>query len=102
MTLTKKKMVREIGRRTRLTNREVQEVVETLVDVWTEALVEGEKIEIQNFIVLEVKIIDRGDNYKSLTPKKLSSRHIKRVVLRVSKHIKSKLSDPRKSIRDFN
>ncbi len=38
MTLNKKKMVREIGRRTRLKNRDVQLMLETLIDVWTEEL----------------------------------------------------------------
>lgn len=42
MTLTKKKMVHEIGRRTELTNKHVHDVVEALVDVWIEELVSGE------------------------------------------------------------
>ena len=88
MTLTKKKMVREIGRRTRLTNREVQEVVEALVDVWTEALIEGEKIEIANFLVLEVKEIDRGINTGFLESTNVPPQKIKRVVLRTSKHLR--------------
>lgn len=94
MTLTKKKMVREIGRRTRLTNREVQEVVETLVDVWTEALIAGEKIEIQNFVVLEVKEIDRGKNtglLQSTGQQNFVPRYIKRISLRTSKALKSKI-----------
>jgi nucleoid DNA-binding protein len=52
MSLNKKKMVREIGRRTRLKNRDVQAVIETLVDVWTEELVAGGRIEIEGFLVL--------------------------------------------------
>lgn len=94
MTLTKKKMVREIGRRTRLTNREVQEVIEALIDVWTEALVEGEKIEIQNFIVLEVQNIDRGHPrilVQSNGRRNASPQHFKRISLRVSKALKVKL-----------
>ncbi|MBK8027746.1 MAG: HU family DNA-binding protein, partial [Chloroflexi bacterium] len=49
MSLNKQKMVREIGRRTRLKNRDVQRVIETLVEVWTEELVSGERIELENF-----------------------------------------------------
>ena len=52
MSLNKKTMVREIGRRTRLKNREVQAVIETLIEVWTEELVAGGRIEIENFIVM--------------------------------------------------
>lgn len=81
MTLTKKKMVREIGRRTRLTNREVQEVVETLVDVWTEALVKDERIEIENFFVMEVIEIDRGNNITLGTSAKFPS-IIRRLTIR--------------------
>ena len=91
MTLNKQKMVREIGRRTRLTNREVQEVIEALVDVWTEELVAGEKIEIQNFFVLEVQKIDRGNNRGSLMNTNLSPQYIKRVNLRTSKRLKKLL-----------
>ena len=93
MTLTKKKMVREIGRRTRLTNREVQEVVEALVDVWTEALVDGEKIEIQNFLILEVKHIHRRnalDQESSNSPIQRPPL-IKRVVIRTSKSLRAKI-----------
>ncbi len=62
MTLTKNRMVREIGRRTRLKNRDIQAVLETLVEVWTEELVNGGRIELENFIVLETKTIDRGEH----------------------------------------
>ena len=54
MTLNKKKMVREIGRRTRLKNRDVQIMLETLIEVWKEELLEGGKIEIENFLVLSI------------------------------------------------
>ena len=54
MSLNKKKMVREIGRRTRLKNRDVQIVLETLIDVWKEELLDGGKIEIENFLVLSI------------------------------------------------
>lgn len=91
MTLTKKKMVREIGRRTRLTNREVRAVVDTLIDVWTEALVSGEKIEIENFIVLEVLEIDRGANTGNWSNTTVVPRKIRRVSVRASKSLRVKL-----------
>ena len=55
MSLNKKTMIREIGRRTRLKNHEVQAVIETLIDVWTEELVRGGRIEIENFMVITVQ-----------------------------------------------
>lgn len=90
MTLNKQKMVREIGRRTRLTNREVQEVIESLIDVWTEELIAGGRIELQNFLVLEAKTIDRGEKCGNLNGKP-APRHIKLIRLRVSRSLKLKL-----------
>ena len=49
MSLNKKTMVREIGRRTRLNNRDVERVIETLVEVWTEELVSGGRIDIEHW-----------------------------------------------------
>ena len=53
MTLTKNRMIRKIGQRTRLRNRDVQLMLETLVEAWTEELASGGRIELENFFVLE-------------------------------------------------
>lgn len=87
MTLTKKKMISEIGRRTRLKNRDVQLMLETLVDVWTEELVSGGRIELENFLVLETQTIDRGENAGTLNGGE-APRIIQRVILRASKQFK--------------
>ncbi len=91
MTLNKNKMIREIGRRTRLKNRDVQLVLETLVDVWTEELVAGGRIELQNFLVLETQTIDRGEQSGTLTSGE-APRVIRRVTLRVSKKLKQRIN----------
>lgn len=91
MSLNKNKMVREIGRRTRLKNRDVQLVLETLIDVWTEELVAGGKIELENFIVLETQIIDRGEQSGTLTSGE-APRIIRRVMMRVSKKLKQRIN----------
>lgn len=91
MSLNKNKIVREIGRRTRLKNREVQLVLETLIDVWTEELVAGGKIELENFIVLETQVIDRGKQSGTLTTGE-APRIIRRVFLRGSKKLKAQLN----------
>lgn len=91
MSLNKNKMVREIGRRTRLKNRDVQLMLETLIDVWTEELVVGGKIELENFMVLETQIIDRGEQSGRLTSGE-APRLIRRIVMRVSKHLKRRIS----------
>lgn len=91
MTMTRNKMIREIGRRTRLKNREVQVMLEALVEVWTEALVSGERIELENLFVLEVQTIDRGKNAGALNGSD-APRMIQRVTLRVSKRLKQCLN----------
>ena len=92
MTLTKNSMVREIGRRTRLKNRDVQAMLESLVEVWTEELVSGGRIELENFIVLETQTIDRGDNVGTLKGRN-APRYIRRVIVKGSKKLRSKLTN---------
>jgi nucleoid DNA-binding protein len=91
MTLTKKKMVSEIGRRTRLRNYDVQRVIESLIQVWMEELTSGGRIEIQNFLVLELRQIDRGER-RELSGNGSAPRYIQRVTLRVSKKLKERLN----------
>jgi nucleoid DNA-binding protein len=94
MTLTKNKMVREIGRQTRLKNRDVQAMLETLVEVWTQELINGGRIELEGFLILEVSIIDRGEQVGLLGKKpngRKPSRFIRRVCVRVSKRLRRKL-----------
>ena len=86
MSLNKKTMVREIGRRTRLSNRDVERVIETLVEVWTEELVSGGRIEIEHFIVLEMQLVERYRNNPFLRTK------FRQVKLRASKALREKLN----------
>ena len=92
MSLNKNKMVREIGRRTRLKNRDVQLVLETLIDVWTEELVADGKIELENFLVMETQTFDRGEHRGTLASGE-APRIIRRVTLRVSKKLKHRIKD---------
>lgn len=92
MTLTKTKMVAEIGRRTRLKNRDVQVMLEALVEVWTEELVSGGRIELENFIVLETQTIDRGEKRGVLVSGKTAPRYIQRLIVRGSKKLKMKIN----------
>jgi nucleoid DNA-binding protein len=91
MALTRKSMVSEIGRRTRLRNHDVQRVVETLIDVWTEELASGGRIEIENFLVLEVQRIDRGEQRGMLSSGQ-PRRVIHRLMVRPSKKLKARLN----------
>ncbi len=87
MSLNKKTMVREIGRRTRLSNRDVERVIETLVEVWTEELVSGGRIEIEHFMVLEMQIVERYRNNPFLRTR------FRQVKLRASKALREKLNE---------
>jgi nucleoid DNA-binding protein len=98
VTLNKNKMVREIGRRTRLKNRDVQLMLETLIDVWTEELVAGGKIELENFLVLETQTIDRGEQRGVLSSGSVTypaPRLIRRLTVRASKRLKALLNEDR-------
>ena len=90
MTLTKNKMVAEIGRCTRLKNRDVQLMLESLVEVWTEELVSGGRIELENFLVLETQTIDRGERRGRLASG-YAPRYIRRLVVRGSRQLKKRL-----------
>jgi hypothetical protein len=94
MPLTKNRMVSEIGRRTRLRNHDVQRMLEALIEVWTEELASGGRIELQNFLVLEVQRIDRGGNLGVLACEGRSYRApriIYRLAVRPSKRLRKNL-----------
>ena len=73
-------------------NREVQLMLETLVEVWTEELVSDGRIELENFLVLETQTIDRGENVGALSSGE-APRVIRRVTLRLSKKLRRELTD---------
>ena len=93
MTLNKNRMVREIGQRTRLKNRDIQTMLESLMEVWADYLVAGERIELENLFVLETQSIDRGASAGVLNGKP-APRHIRRLTLRTSKRLKERLNLP--------
>jgi len=94
MSLTKNKMVSEIGRRTRLRNHDVQRMLEALIQVWTDELASGGRIELENFLVLEVQRIDRGERRGMLSTGE-PRRVIHRLVVRPSKRLHEKLQNLR-------
>jgi nucleoid DNA-binding protein len=56
MTLTKRDLVIRISNETSLGQQEVFDVVQKTLDYITEALAKGDKVELRNFGVFEVKI----------------------------------------------
>lgn len=58
-TLTKQQLVRQIGRRTRLANRDVSAMIEALIMLLSDHLASGGRIEIANFLTLEIQTRSR-------------------------------------------
>lgn len=69
-------------------------MLEALVEVWSEELAQAGRIELENFLVLEVKRIDRRERAGALlVGGKLcrAPRVIKRLTVRPSKSLKTRL-----------
>jgi nucleoid DNA-binding protein len=90
--MNKRSTIVEVGRRTRMRNYEVQRLLETLIEVWSEALARGEKIEIENFLILELHTITRhgrlGTLMKGDRAIQVPARR-REVRVRLSKHLKA-------------
>ncbi|HEY9172643.1 MAG TPA: HU family DNA-binding protein [Verrucomicrobiae bacterium] len=56
MTVTKRDLVMRISSETGLVQQQVQEVVQKTLDYISEALAKGDKVELRNFGVFEVKV----------------------------------------------
>ena len=94
MSLYKNRPIAEVGRRTRLRNHDVQKMLEALVEVWTEELAQEGRIELENFLVLEVKSIDRGEQAGALLiggKLRRAPRIIKKLTVRPSKLLRERL-----------
>jgi nucleoid DNA-binding protein len=87
MRLNKKQMVREVGRRTRLKNRDIQAMKSALIDVWTEELVNVGRVEMEHFIVMDVQTIERAANYL------LPESRFRQITVRASKSLRDKLNE---------
>jgi nucleoid DNA-binding protein len=86
-----------IGKKTRLRNHDVQQVLEMLLEVWTDELAAGGRIEIQNFLVLEVQTIHRRGNRGVLVHPNGHAVRIpavqKRVRVSASKYLRSRIRE---------
>lgn len=54
-TLTKQKLAREVGRRTHLSNKDADAALEALITILSEQLAAGGRIELANFLTLDVQ-----------------------------------------------
>lgn len=53
--MTKKDIVAQVARETKVKQREVRKVVQRVFDVITESLIKGETVELRNFGIFKVK-----------------------------------------------
>ena len=94
MSLDKNKTIAEVGRRTRLRNHDVQKMLEALVEVWSDELAQEGRIELESFLVLEVKRLDRGENAGALLiggKLRHAPRIIRKLMVRPSKSLRRRL-----------
>ncbi len=54
-TLTKQRLAREIGRRTHLSNKQAEATLSAMIAILSEHLAAGGRVELTNFLTLEVK-----------------------------------------------
>jgi hypothetical protein len=83
------------GRRTLLRNRDVQMMLESMIDVWADELVSAGRIELENFFVLETQAINRGENLGSLNNIK-APRYIHKLAVRGIKKLKRQINSMKK------
>ena len=98
--MNKQTTIRAVARKTGHTYFEVQTMLESLIDVWGEALAEGDHIAIQDFLtikVTEIKTHRRGKlrNHKPSTPMRKAAY---RVDARLSEVLRRRLRKTRKSV----
>ena len=86
MTMTKRTTVQQVGRRTRLSNRDVRAMLDALIAVWAEELARGGRVEIEHFLVLEVHTVAYAAN------RLLPARRYRRVTVRASKRLRERLN----------
>ena len=54
-TLNKQRIIRLVGQRTQLSNRVAAQVVEEMIQLLTEEIAAGRRVEIENFLTLQVQ-----------------------------------------------
>ena len=93
--MNKQTTIRAVARKTGHTYFEVQIMLEALIDVWSEALANGEQISMQDFLtikVTEIKTHRRGklQNHKPDTPMRTKAY---RVDTRIGNSLRDKLKE---------
>jgi hypothetical protein len=70
---------------------ELQAVIGAMVELWTKEIISSRRIELENFFVLEMQIIDRTENFGILHTIQIQQSSIPRQVIQASKRLKAML-----------
>jgi hypothetical protein len=70
---------------------ELQAVIGAMVELWTKEIISSRRIELENFFVLEMQIIDRTENFGILHTIQIQLSSIPRQVIQASKRLKAML-----------
>lgn len=92
MAINRRIMTRTLARQTGLTQPQVEDVLEKLIDLWKEELIAGGRIEMQGFMVLETVELDRGKKGGILRGGTRAPRFIRAVKVRVAKNVKLEIN----------
>jgi nucleoid DNA-binding protein len=92
--MNKRDTIAAIGQATRMRNHDIQTVLEALLQIWTEELASGGRIEIEHFLVLEVQTIQpQGDSGTLLSQGRVVKipPQRRRLTVRPSKYLRSQI-----------
>ena len=87
-TIGRQQLIRRIGQRTRLSNKVTAQVLECLIDILTEEIAAGSRVEFQNFLTLEVQTRTRSKVLDAISDKpEVETIHI--LKCRTGKHLRA-------------
>lgn len=93
--MNKREMITAVGNKIRMRNHDVQKVLEAILEVMTDELARGGRIEVQNFMVLEAQTTERKGNAGTLYSRNGQTPNIPitrtRIRISPSKYLRSRM-----------
>lgn len=94
-TLTKQRLVRAIGQRTRQTNHAVETILQALIQIVSDHLAEGGRVELENFITVDVhcgkRLVTERAFWKDSIPSRDQHQSFCTLRCRPGKHLRARL-----------
>lgn len=98
--MTKRELVIEVAEKLGFTQNEVSDVVQATLDTITEALVEGNRLEVRNFGVFEHKVRDARVGRNPRTGDAVPIRRKRVVVFKPGKYLKERVEGNAAAVRE--